>query len=160
MSFADIMNNKKIDDKDREVLMMLQKGIPVTTRPYKEIADMFGISEDELILRIKKLKEMALIKRIDFRLDLKRLGFVSTLVACRIPKREIPRARQIILSCRNITHNYLRKHELNMWFTLTAGSFEELRNLLAILKVRLKADELLSFQTKKIFKLGFRLNVN
>lgn len=153
------MNNKQLDDKDAEVLMILQEGMPVTKRPYKETADMLGIPEGELILRVKNLKEMGLIKRIDFRFDLERLGLVSTLVACRIPKREIPRAKDIISDCKNVTHNYLRKHKLNMWFTLNAASFEELRNLLVILKEKLRPDKILSFQTKKIFKLGFRLNV-
>lgn len=151
--------SKHIDDKDRKLVIMLQEGIPITTRPYKDMADTVGISEDELILRLKRLKETGLIKRIDFRVDLKRMGFVSTLVACRIPEREIPRAKDIILNCENVSHNYLRKHELNMWFTLSAPSFDVLDNLLARLKEKLNVDKILSFQTTKMFKLGFRLNV-
>lgn len=153
------MRKKRIDDKDRKLIMMLQANIPITTRPYKGIADRLGISENEVILRLKKLKKTGLLKRIDFSFNLKEIGLVSTLVACRIPKRKVSKAKDIILTCKNVTHNYLRKHELNMWFTLTARSYSGLCGLLTGLKEKLKVDKLLSFPTKKIFKLGLRLDV-
>ena len=148
-----------VDDKDRQLLKRLQEGIPVATRPYKEMADILGIAEDELILRLKRLKERGLIKRIDFRLNLQGLGFSSTLVAWRVPKKDIPKAKEIISSCKNVTHNYLRQHELNMWFTLSAASRDKLQELLASLKERVKPEQMLSFQTEKTVKLGFCLNV-
>lgn len=152
------MNKKYIDNKDKKLIMMLQKGIPITIKPYKDISDTLGIGEDELILRLKKLKNIGLVKRIDFRVNLKKIGFVGTLVACRIPHTEIPRAKDIILNCKNVTHNYLRKHKLNMWFTLTAPSSAALSELLTKLKEKLKINKILSLKTKKIFKVGLCLN--
>ncbi|MEE8360158.1 MAG: AsnC family transcriptional regulator [Candidatus Omnitrophota bacterium] len=148
-----------MDKTDGKLIIALQEGMPIISRPYKEMADRLGISEDEAITRVKKLKEAGLIKRIDFRLDLKRMGLATTLVACKIPEREIQRAKEIILNCGNVTHNYLRDHDLNMWFTLSAASTDRLRDLLVGLKERLKADRMLSLQTKNVFKLGFRLKV-
>ena len=148
-----------VDDKDRQLLMRLQEGIPVATRPYKEMADILGLGEDELILRLKRFKEMGLIKRIDFRLNFQGLGFASTLVACRVLRKDIPKAKEIISSCKNVTHNYLRQHELNMWFTLSAASRDKLQELLASLKERVKPEQMLSFQTEKTVKLGFCLDV-
>jgi DNA-binding Lrp family transcriptional regulator len=137
----------------------LQEGIPVSARPYGELARRVGISEKEAISRLKKYKERGLIKRVDFRLDLKRIGLARTLLACKIPENDIPRAKEIISRCRNVTHNYLRRHDLNMWFTLSAPSAVRLNSLMASLKERLGAEKMLSFRTKKTFKLRFRLDV-
>ncbi len=153
------MNIRPMDDKDRELVVMLQEGMPITPRPYSDMARKIGISEDELFSRAKKLKDAGIVKRRDLRLDLKKIGLVTTLVACKIPGTEIQRAREVILNCQNVTHNYLRKHDLNMWFTLYAASEDELQSLLAGLKNELKADRMLSLETKEVFKLKFRLNM-
>jgi DNA-binding Lrp family transcriptional regulator len=138
-------------------LILLQEGLPLTARPYRDAGGRLGLSEDEIISRIRKLKEKGIIKRIDFRLNLKKLGMVNTLVACKVSDTQIPSAKDIILNCRNVTHNYLREHELNMWFTLGAASNTGLGNLLVELKERLRVERLVSFMTKRVFKLGFRL---
>ncbi len=148
-----------MDNIDKRIIIALQKGLPLTPRPYSEMAHKIGVSEDEIILRVKRLNQAGLIKRIDLRLDLKKMGFVTTLVACKVPGEEIRRAKDIILNCGNVTHNYLRNHEFNMWFTLCANSIEMLQSLLVELKKRLKVQQLLSFQTKNVFKLEFNLNV-
>jgi DNA-binding Lrp family transcriptional regulator len=153
------MNNKTIDNTDRELIIALQKGLPITSRPYKEVANRFKLSEDDVIARVSKLKSMELIKRIDFRLDLKKAGVATTLIACKIPEDKIQDAKNIILNCKNVSHNYLRKHDFNMWFTLSADSAEKLDELLTDLKNKLDAEGFLSFPTKNVFKLGFRLNV-
>lgn len=149
-----------MDSKDRKLILALQEGIPIASKPYRVIGVRLGASEEEVISRVKKLKDTGLIKRIDLRVDLKRVGFVTTLVACKIPDKEIRKAKDVILNYRNVTHNYLRKHELNMWFTLNAASLDKLRDLLADLKKVLKVERMLSFQTKNKFKLRFHLAVN
>lgn len=153
------MNNKGVDNKDALLVMALQDGIPITSRPYKNIAERLGISEDEVTFRLRKLKKIGLIKRVDLRVNLKKIGLASTLVACKINRKKILKAKDIIANCKNATHNYLRKHNLNMWFTLSAESPDALSKLLAKLRQELNTDKLLNFQTKKIFKLEFRLNI-
>lgn len=148
-----------MDNKDKLLVMALQDGLPITARPFKNVAEKLCMREDEAILRLKRLKKTGLVKRVDFRVNFKKIGLVSTLVACRVPRKKIPEAKEIISDCKNVTHNYLRKDNLNMWFTLSAESPEALRILLFKLKQRLKADKLLTLQTKKIFKLDFRLNI-
>lgn len=148
-----------MNNTDRKILTLLQEGIPITKRPYKDIAYMLGIPEDEIISRAKRLRYTGLIKRVGFSINLKKMGFVSTLVGCKIPIREIPRAKDIIMDYNNITHNYLRKHELNMWFTINAPSSATLGRMLTKLKKKLNANKVLSLKTLRIFKRDFRLNV-
>jgi len=148
------------DIKDKRVLMALQGSIPISDRPFKEMADSVGLDEDDLIERVNRLKDTGLLKRIDFRLNFDKLGIASTLVGCRIPEDELDRAKETISACRNITHNYLRKHRLNMWFTLSAVSEEALNSLLAKLRNDLGVDEMISFPTRNRLKMGFSLDVD
>jgi DNA-binding Lrp family transcriptional regulator len=148
------------DIKDRRVLTALQGGIPISDRPFKDMAGIVGLDEDDLIERLNRFKDTGLLKRIDFRLDLDKLGIASTLVGCRIPENKLGRAKETISACRNITHNYLRKHGLNMWFTLSAVSEEKLNSLLAGLRDELEADEMISFPTRNRLKMGFSLDVD
>ena len=148
-----------IDIKDRQVLMALQDGIPISDRPFKDMGAILGLGEDELIERINKFKDTGLLKRIDFRLNLDKLGMASTLVGCRIPADRLDRAKEAMAVCRNVTHNYLRKHRLNMWFTLSAKSEAELNGALSDLRNEVKADEMISFPTINRLKLGFSLDV-
>ena len=148
------------DAKDRRVLTALQDGIPISNRPFKDMADSVGLDEDDLIKRVNRLKDTGLLKRIDFRLNFDELGIASTLVGCRMPENRLDRAKETISACRNITHNYLRKHRLNMWFTLSATSTEALNSLLTKLRADLGADEMISFPTRNRLKLGFNLDVD
>jgi len=153
-------NKKKFDEIDRELFLFLQKGLPVVPKPYEDIAEKLKISQESVLQRIKEFKDKGLMKRIDFRLNFNKMGFLSTLVACQVSKEEISKVKDIIAQCPYVSHNYLRQHQLNMWFTVTAPSEENLEGLLKNLKQQLGVNSLISFPTKKRIKLGFRLHVN
>jgi DNA-binding Lrp family transcriptional regulator len=53
-----------MDDIDRKILNLIQKEFPVTAEPFKEIGTSVGISEDEALGRVKRLKEEGIIRRI------------------------------------------------------------------------------------------------
>lgn len=147
-----------MDAIDNKILMELQKGLPITARPYDAIAKKLGINIYDVLARVQGFKDSGIIRRIDFRIDLKNMGVRSTLVACQVPKDNIEEAKRIIDKCENVSHNYLRKHKYNMWFTLSAGSSERLEELINNIEKQLNIGKLLCFNTKKIFKLGFKLD--
>lgn len=153
------MSAKPVLDKaTKKLLFSAQEGIPICSRPYKELGKQTGFSEEEVISRLEYLRDKRLLKRIDFSMDTRRLGLVSTLVGCRIPAKDIACAARTIASYGNITHNYLRRHRLNMWFTLSASSKKRLNVILRALKQDLRAEELVSLPTEKLFKLRFRIS--
>ncbi|MBF0521957.1 MAG: Lrp/AsnC family transcriptional regulator [Candidatus Omnitrophica bacterium] len=147
-----------LDEVMKKILFRLQEGLPISPRPYKELADELGLSEEEMVARLSWLQEEGFLKRINFSFDLNKLGVVSTLVGCRIPKKNINMAQKVINAYGNITHNYLRKHRLNMWFTLSAKSRKRLQTEVARLREELMAEEIVSLPTQKVHKLRFRLH--
>ena len=66
-----------IDDTDRRILNRIQSKFPITPRPYKTIAEELGLSEDETLRRISRLKDKDIIRRIGGNFVPEKVGFVS-----------------------------------------------------------------------------------
>lgn len=146
-----------MDEEMKRFLLRMQLGFPISRRPYRDLGKEVGSSEGEVIRRLKALQKSGLLKRVDFCIDTRKLGLVSTLVACRIPGENILKAKKVLDACKNVTHNYLRSHRLNMWFTLSAASQGKLTRVLAGIKNELAPQELVSLPTQKVYKLTFQL---
>lgn len=119
-----------MDRVDRKILDLLQQDFPLTVEPYKELARQVGRSEEEVLERIARLKEAGIIRRIGGIINARGLGWVTTLCAVSVPEDRIEEIAQRINAEPGVTHNYLRDHELNMWFTLIAPSHQEIEAIL------------------------------
>lgn len=119
-----------MDRVDRKILDLLQQDFPLTVEPYKELARQVGRSEEEVLERIARLKEAGIIRRIGGIINARGLGWVTTLCAVSVPEDRIEEITQRINAEPGVTHNYLRDHELNMWFTLIAPSHQEIEAIL------------------------------
>lgn len=148
-----------MDTKMKKLVLCLQDGIPICAQPYALLGEKTSLSEAEVIARIEWLRKKKIVKRMDVSMDTRALGIESTLVGCKIPARMIAKAAKVIAAYGNITHNYLRRHRLNMWFTLSAASKEKLDDILAGLAKDLRAEEMVSLPTEEVFKLRLRLDV-
>jgi DNA-binding Lrp family transcriptional regulator len=120
----------KLDQLDRAILDVLQNEMPLTCQPFKEIADQLGTSENEVIKRIAAMKESGLIRRIGGIMNSKQLGYFSTLCAMTVPTERIEEVTEMINELAGVTHNYLRDHHFNIWFTLTSPSRSEMEKQL------------------------------
>ena len=141
-----------LDNLDRDILDMLQNDFPITTQPYLETANRLGIKEDELMNRIAAMKDSGLIRRIGGIMDSRSLGFYSTLCAVVVPEERIEEAARAINQLPGVTHNYLRDHHYNMWFTLTMPSQVEVEEKLRELETLLGLN-IINLPAQKIFKI-------
>ncbi len=142
-----------IDVTDRKLLNMLQYHFPLSATPFADVGEKLGLSETEVIARLKKLKQEGLIRRLGAIFDSRKLGYVSTLVAAKIPEDKIDEAVAIINRLAGVTHNYLRNHDFNVWFTITAHSEARLTELLETIRQRTGIDEMVNLPAKKTFKI-------
>ena len=154
------MKNLIMDEKMKDLLRLAQEGMKISGRPYRDLGNEIGLSEDEVISRLTALRKSGLLKRMDISIDTRKLGLTSTLVACRIPKKDIQNAKKVLDTHGNITHNYLRKHRLNMWFTLSAISKKKLDHALVKIKNNLEPKEIVSLPTEKVYKLKLQLHAD
>ncbi|MFW6189139.1 MAG: radical SAM protein [Planctomycetota bacterium] len=122
------------DELDRRIMTLIQTSLPVQRRPYHGLAEELGAEPDRVLGRVRRLRESGRIRRIGPVFDSKRLGYVSTLVAARIPPERRQQVAERVSELPAVTHNYRREHDYNLWFTLTARSERELEELVEMLR--------------------------
>jgi siroheme decarboxylase len=144
---------------DRSILKELQDNFPISSRPFAESGRKFGLSEEELICKVRALKKRKLIRYLGAIFENKKLGIRSTLVAMSVPRKRLFRTVKIINSYPQVSHNYLRQGKYNIWFTLSASSKTKLGLLLKEIKKRTGIDDVLNLETVKVFKINACFNL-
>lgn len=149
-----------LGEKDRRILELIQSEFPLDRSPYREIAKRTGLSEEEAQDRVSALRRSGVIRRIGGVLNSRKLGFVGTLVGMKVPPDRIDDVADVVNALPNVTHNYLREHEYNMWFTISATSPEKLAEIVEHVKCRSGITEILNLPSLKTFKINVQLNFN
>ena len=139
---------------ERRILRELQERFPVVSHPYSVIARRLGLSEKELIVRVRDLKRKGFIRYVGIVFSLNQIGFRSTLIAMRIPKSRIRKVTRIINASPHVTHNYLREGPFNIWFTVSAPSRAGLSREIRKIAERSGVKEMLDLPAEKTFKIG------
>jgi DNA-binding Lrp family transcriptional regulator len=142
-----VINNKKI-------LNNIQVDFPISSRPYKIIADRLGILEDELIQRVIQMKEDMLIRRIGGNFSPDKLGYHSTLCAAKVPEARLKLFTKTVNSYSGVTHNYKRDHQFNVWFTFIAPSIEIIEKSLNEISQETGVENILNLPATKVFKIS------
>jgi DNA-binding Lrp family transcriptional regulator len=109
-----------LDDVDAALIDGYQSDFPVEERPFAAVGEVLGISEDEALERVRRLREQGVFRRFGAVLNPPVIGS-STLAAVRAPEDRFDEIAERINSHRQVNHNYRRDHEWNMWFVVTAG---------------------------------------
>lgn len=138
---------------DMELLDLLQNGLPLESRPFQTLGKQLGITEEEVLLRTGGLRRNGYLRRLGGVFDSRKLGYVSTLCAIKVPQNRIEEVAEVINSYHGVTHNYLRKHTFNLWFTLIAPSAEKIQDVLEEIKIKVKINEIINLQAVKVFKV-------
>ncbi|HHV15704.1 MAG TPA: Lrp/AsnC family transcriptional regulator [Gelria sp.] len=147
-----------LDSLDRQLLNLMQNDFPLTTRPYLDLARKLDISEDEVLTRIQIMKQRGLIRRTGAIIDSRQIGFYSTLCACRVENEQIDKVAAIINAQKGVTHNYVRDHFYNIWFTLTALSQDEAVKIIKDMEQTVGI-KILTMPAIKTYKIRVSLNM-
>ncbi|WP_457672963.1 Lrp/AsnC family transcriptional regulator [Thiolapillus sp.] len=125
-----------MDAIDRAIINQLQKGFPVCPRPYEQAAAEFGISEDELIRRLRAMLEDRRLSRFGPLFHAERMGGGLSLCAMAIPEEDFERVAEQVNAWPEVAHNYARDHQLNMWFVLATETPERIDQVLEEIEAR------------------------
>jgi len=148
-----------MDEIDKKILNILQKEFPLEERPFYAIAEKCGISEEEALSRIQKMKDEGIIRRIGAVFDGAKLGRVSTLCAARVPQDKLEKFVNAVNVSKGVTHNYLRDNEYNVWFTLNVSTAQEMESFLADLKKKTGITDILDMRAVRTFKINATFEV-
>jgi len=142
-----------MDDLDRRLLNIIQSDFPIVSRPYAALGEALGVSEDEAFARTKKLVESGVIRRIGPAFDTRKLGHSSVLVAAKVPTDRLAEVAEIVSSFPQVTHNYGRDHEYNLWFTLICRDESEIESLVSRIRTETGVSDMHILPAERLFKL-------
>ncbi|MEI7856553.1 MAG: siroheme decarboxylase subunit alpha [Methanomicrobiales archaeon] len=150
-----------VDEIDLAVLNALQDDLPLVSRPWKAIADRIGISETEMMDRMKRLEESGIIRGISPVLESRSLGLhAATLVALHVPEGRLDEIAATISRYPEVSHNFERAHHYSLWFTIAARNEEGIRKVLneILHQTGIPASDVLDLPTIKKIKINVRFS--
>ena len=142
-----------LDDLDKAILNEIQSHFPIVSQPYAEMGERVGAPEEEVLRRVQALVDAGIIRRIGANFTSRKLGYTSTLCAARVPPENLESFAAVVNRYPGVTHNYLRKHRFNVWFTLIAESEARLADILQEIRETSGATEILSLPAKEVYKI-------
>lgn len=103
---------------DKRIINALQGDFPLCDEPYGEIAERLGMSEAELLARLRAMLDARVLTRFGPMFQVERMGGAFVLAAMKIPEEDFERVAGLVNSLPEVAHNYRREHAFNMWFVL------------------------------------------
>ena len=150
-----------LDETDKRLMNLLQSRYPLDARPFELVASEAELETDEVKTRTQRLLDERIIREITPIFDTRALGYSSMLVAAKVDDENPHRAAKIINSHPGVSHNYLRTHEFNLWFTIATPPDSELGldGTLEVLQRLTGAESIRQLPTLQLFKINMNLEM-
>lgn len=105
-----------LDELDKKILTLLQDDFPVVSRPFLEASERLGVSEDEIIDRIKAMMENGIIRRFSASIRHRKLGITANpLLAFKVPAERVEEVGEKLSAFEEVTHCYERLTVPGKW---------------------------------------------
>ncbi len=143
-----------------ELLYQMQNVFPMTQKPFHSLAEELNTTPEEIMALVQKLKDEKIIRQTSAIFDTKRLGYKSSLVAFKVAEEKIDEAAAIINTHPGVSHNYLRNHDYNIWFTMAVAPDSKfgLEKTIEILAEQTGAEDYIILPTLKMFKISVKMD--
>lgn len=148
-----------MDGLDREILNEIQWSFPLEARPYDALASRFGTSAEDVKSRVLRLKRAGVLRQLSAIFDTRRLGYKSSLVAMQVEPGRLERVAELVNAHPGVSHNYERRHEFNLWFTLAVPPGADLKSEVGRLGRIRGVARTRMLPTIRLFKIGVRLEM-
>jgi len=152
---------RPLDELDKRLLNLMQSRFPLVPRPYAAVAQEAGVAEDEVLARVRTLLDDRIIRQVTPIYDTRAFGYGSMLVAAKVDPEHPWGPAKIINSHPGVSHNYLRNHDFNLWFTIAVEEDSKLglQGTLDVLQELTGAESIRQLPTLKLFKIRMDLDV-
>jgi len=142
---------------DKRLCNALQTGLPIAERPFAIIARVLKSSENKVIRHTRALLKLGIIRRLGVSINWRAIGKASTLVAAHIEQEDLKKVVSAVNKLQGVSHNYLREHHYNLWFTLRADSQKDIDAILKKFSKRFGV-RFNSLPVVRVFKLDARFD--
>jgi DNA-binding Lrp family transcriptional regulator len=150
-----------LDETDKRVMNLLQSTFPLDPEPFAPVAAEAGIELDDLIGRTQRLLDNRIIREITPIFDTRALGYDSMLVAAKVDSENPQRAAKLVNAHPGVSHNYLRTHDFNLWFTIATPPDSKLglKGSIDALMEETGAVSMRELPTLTLFKINMNLEM-
>ncbi len=150
-----------LDDHDKRLMNVMQSSFPLQQEPWPDIASRAELPVADAMSRAQRLLDGRIIREITPIFDTRALGYESMLVAAKVDSDNPQRAAKIVNSHPGVSHNYLRTHEFNMWFTIATPPDSELglQGTLEVIERLTGAESIRQLPTLVLFKINMNLEM-
>lgn len=153
------MVTRAFDKTDARLLELLQREFPLVARPFEAMGARLGISGDEVMERVSRLKHDGVIRQISAIFDSAALGYSGELVALKTDPDALDSVAAAVSAHKGVSHCYSRDAEYNLWFTITLGPEVDLAQEVETLSKTPGVLSFLRLPAIRVFKIGVFLDV-
>lgn len=140
--------------RERELCEILQRDFPLHPRPFQVLANRLQIEENYLIEILREWQKEGKLRQISAIFEPKAFRHSSSLFAFKVEERHLKRASEVINAHPGVSHNYLRNHSYNLWFTLVVPPERDLLKEVELLCKECGAQDYLYLPILKVFKIS------
>jgi DNA-binding Lrp family transcriptional regulator len=150
-----------LDETDKRLMNLLQSSFPLDPEPFVLVASEAELDLDDLLARTQRLLDGRIIREITPIFDTRALGYESMLVAAKVDSDNPQRAAQIVNAHPGVSHNYLRTHDFNLWFTIATPPDSKLglHGTIEALMDATGAESMRELPTLTLFKINMNLEM-
>jgi DNA-binding Lrp family transcriptional regulator len=150
-----------LDELDKKLLNLMQGKFPLQARPFRAVAELAEVDEAVVLERVRHLLDQRIIRQVTPIFDTRALGYESMLVAAKVDPDNPHRAAKVVNAHPGVSHNYLRNHDFNMWFTIATEPDSKLglEGTLDVLAREAGATSVRQLPTLKLFKIRMDLEM-
>jgi DNA-binding Lrp family transcriptional regulator len=136
------------------LLLAIQSGVPFAARPFAQLGEAVGLSEDAVLEKLRAWSESGVLREISAVLEGRVLGYDSALVVGAIPEARLDAVVEVVSAHPTVTHNYLREHHYNLWFTLAVPHAMGIKPTLELLAREAGVQNFHALRRSHVFKIG------
>ncbi len=149
-----------LDELDKDLLNEIQWHFPLVSMPFHELAKKFNISPELVKEKLSTLKSAGVIRQQSAIFDTRKLGYKSSLVAMKVDFDKLVDVANIINEHPGVSHNYERKHDFNLWFTIATPPGTNVKTEVDKFSKLDGVQSTRMLPTIQMFKIGVKLDMN
>lgn len=150
-----------LDETDKRLMNLLQSNFPLDPEPFALVAGEADLELSDVLGRTQRLLDGRIIREITPIFDTRALGYDSMLVAAKVDSENPQRAARLVNAHPGVSHNYLRTHDFNLWFTIATPPDSKLglQGTIAALIEETGAVSMRELPTLTLFKINMNLEM-
>lgn len=149
------MNETTLTPDERNALAQaVQAHVPFVAAPFAQMARSLGLRDAQVLGQMQAWRDEGLLREISAIVEGGATDYASALVTGRVPAHGLERAVAAVNAHPTVTHNYLREHAYNLWFTIAVPAHMGLGRTLEVLAREAGVEAWHALRRERTFKIG------